>query len=399
MNDLSATERCVKCGLCLPHCPTFALTANEADSPRGRISLMQMLEQPASDWSPGLFQHLDRCLMCHACEAMCPSQVPFGHLMDSARQRLEAHRQRSWRQRLAFAAGMGLLTSGGGRKLAAAGLYSLQRLRLERVPGLPASLRRWLQLVPRPTPDTPRPATPAIAASRGPVNLFTGCTGDLLDKATRQAVIDLLGRLGYSVTMAARQGCCGALHQHAGQPGKARQLARANGQAFADSPGPILAFASGCCAHLQNYAQLYPETQAFTERVHDVTSFLAAQGPAGLNFRPRPEKVALQMPCTQRNQLGAEPVSELLSWIPQLQVTPINPEGGCCGAAGSYMLTQPQMSDRLREAMVEKIVATGARVLLTTNIGCSLQLGAGLRQKGVEMALMHPVTLLAAQLA
>ena len=92
MNDLSATERCVKCGLCLPHCPTFNLTGNEADSPRGRISLMQLLDRPDREWSPGVFKHLDQCLLCHACEAMCPSQVPFDQLMDNARERLERSR-------------------------------------------------------------------------------------------------------------------------------------------------------------------------------------------------------------------------------------------------------------------------------------------------------------------
>lgn len=400
MNDLSATERCVKCGLCLPCCPTFRITGNEADSPRGRISLMQMLDQTDTNWSPGLFRHLDQCLMCHACEAMCPSNVPFDALMDSARQRLETRRQRTLPQRLARSAGLGLLTSVHGRKLAAAGLRLLQVTGMRRLPGLPAQLGRLLQLLPASAPPTaPRTTARATPALRGPVNLFTGCSGELLDTNTLRAVRLLLERLGYSVTVPARQTCCGALHQHSGQARKARQMAAANLDAFAANDAAVVAFASGCCAHLGIYTALYPEAAGFSARVTDIVAFLAVNHADDLAFRPLAEKVAVYIPCTQRNSLGTTAVGEVLTWIPQLQASVINPDGGCCGAAGSYMLTQPQMSDRLRDAMVERVIATGGRILVTTNIGCSLQLGAGLRQRGVDMEIMHPATLLAAQLA
>ncbi len=397
MTDLSATERCVKCGLCLPYCPTFQLTGNEADSPRGRISLMQLLDQPDSDWSPGLFKHLDQCLLCHACEAMCPSKVPYDRLMDSARERLQQHRHRFIVQQLTQAAGLSLLTSAGGRRAAAAVLKLVRvlgRERLARLPGMPAKLARLVQLVP------PRPSTRTAAARtdtpvwRGDVNLFTGCTGELLDRTTFEAARRLLGRLGYRVLTPGQQGCCGALHQHTGKVQQARQLAGTNVAAFSANSDPIVSFASGCCAQLLSYRELYPLAEDFSGRVSDIAAFLATGHAGLLHFAPLPEKVALYVPCTQRNLLGQSALMQVLQWIPDLQVEIVNPDGGCCGAAGSYLLTQPEIADQLGDAMVDRITASGAATLLTTNIGCSLHLGARLRRRGLDIAILHPVTLL-----
>jgi glycolate oxidase iron-sulfur subunit len=401
MNDLSATQRCVKCGLCLPHCPTFQLTGNEADSPRGRISLMQMLDQPESNWSPGLFKHLDQCLLCHACEAMCPSDVPYDGLMDRARERLEPRRHRSLAQRLVRAAGLGLLTSGSGRRITAALLGTVRALgvrRLMRLPGMPDRARRLLKLIPPPAPRGAQPEGVATSARLGQINLFTGCTGELFDRATLQSTRQLLGRLGYRVITPARQGCCGALHQHNGEPRKAGQLAAANRTAFSANDDPIVTCASGCCAQLLNYAELYPQADGFSQRVTDIMAFIADRHAGALRLKPLREKVALHLPCTQRNLLGQDALLRVLGWIPGLDLIIVNPQGGCCGAAGSYMLTQPELADRLGAAMVDRVLATDARILLTTNIGCSLQLAAGIRGRGQALEVMHPVTLLDALL-
>jgi glycolate oxidase iron-sulfur subunit len=393
MTDLSATERCVKCGLCLPHCPTFQLTGSEADSPRGRISLMQLLDLPESDWSPGLFKHLDQCLLCHACEAMCPSKVPYGRMMDSAREKLQTHRP--FARRFAYAAGLKLLTSVGGRRITAAALkivHVLGRERLASLPGMPETLGRLLRLVPpRPSPRTADTNTPD---SRGTVNLFSGCTGELLDHTTLEAARRLLGRLGYRVVTPPQQTCCGALHQHDGQVQQAGQLARTNITAFSANTAPIVSFASGCGAHLSKYPELYPEAGGLARRITDITAFLVDGHTGTLSFRPLSEKVALYVPCTQRNVLGQSAVLQILQWIPDLEVELVNPQGGCCGAAGSYLLTQAEIADRLGDAMVERIVASGATILLTTNIGCSLHLGARLRRRNVDIQILHPVTLL-----
>ncbi len=397
-DDLSATRRCVKCGLCLPHCPTFALTGNEADSPRGRLSLMEMLERPAEDWSPGLFRHLDQCLMCHACEAMCPSQVPYSRLMDRARARLEP--RRPWRRRAATALGLALLTRAGGRRLSAVAITAARLSRARRLPLLPPALRRWLQLLP-PKADLrlPAPPKPAASSARGAVNLFTGCSGDLFDAHTQAASKLLLERLGYKVNLAARAHCCGALHQHAGRPERARQLAIATARAFADNADPIISFASGCSAHLRSYPQNDPQTQALSGRTTDICDFLVAHGAGALALKPLPESVAIHVPCTHRHCLDPSSIQTLMSWIPGLQPTMVTAEGGCCGAAGAYMLTQPQLSDPLRDAMTQRVMATGASLLVTSNIGCALQLAAGLRQRGVELRPLHPAALLAMQLS
>jgi glycolate oxidase iron-sulfur subunit len=398
MSDLSATERCVKCGLCLPHCPTFQLTGNEADSPRGRISLMQLLDQPSSTWSPGLFTHLDQCLLCHACEAMCPSKVPYDRLMDSARERLQQHRHESVARRLARAGGFGLLTSAGGRRVAEMALKVVRLVgpeRLAGLPGMPANTARLLRLAPPPSPRAAGAAPGRLATgSRGNVNLFTGCTGELFDRSTWEAARRLLGRLGYRVLTPEQQGCCGALHQHNGNPRRARQLASSNLVAFSVNRDPIVSFASGCGAHLLKYRELYPDAEDFSRRVSDIVTFLAAGHAGVLEFRPLAEKAALYFPCTQSNVLGLSALRAVLQWIPDLQLEIVNPQGGCCGAAGSYVLTQPELADRLGDAMADRIAASGAAILLTTNIGCSLHLGARLRRRGVDIDILHPVTLL-----
>jgi glycolate oxidase iron-sulfur subunit len=150
MTDLSATDRCVKCGLCLPHCPTFALTRNEADSPRGRISLMQAIGQPQAQYTAGLFRHLDQCLQCGACEAMCPSSVPFGQLMDSARVVIEPHRQRSTANRVMRRLALQIIASPRWTKTLAVLLKAHRKSGLQwltgKAPGLPAAVKRLNRL-------------------------------------------------------------------------------------------------------------------------------------------------------------------------------------------------------------------------------------------------------------
>lgn len=357
---------------------------------------MQLLDQPGNTWSPGLFKHLDQCLLCHACEAMCPSKVPYDRLMDSARERLQPHRHPSLGRRLAHSAGLALLTSTGGRQVVAVALkivHAFGRERLANLPGMPATLVRLLQLLPA-SPRTAAVSDDNSPGLRGTVNLFNGCTGALFDRATLEATQRLLGRLGYRVFAPGRQGCCGALHQHTGEARQARQFASANLSAFSANSDPIVGFASGCSAQLHTYRKLFPEAADFSRRFSDIVAFLAAGHAGILTFRPMTEKVALYVPCTQRNLLGQSALMQVLQWIPNLQIEVLNPQGGCCGAAGSYMLTQAEVADQLGDAMAERIIASGARILLTTNIGCSLHLGARIRRRGVAIEIMHPVTLL-----
>ncbi len=398
MNDLSATDRCVKCGLCLPHCPTFTLTGNEADSPRGRLSLMQVLDQNHTEWSPGLFQHLDRCLQCQACEAMCPSKVPFGQLMDSARARLEPRRSRN--AKLLRRAALRLVASPhwsrGFAALVAGYRYSGMHWLVGRLPVLPARLQRADRLLPAAPPAAAKPATGHTTAVRGSVQLFKGCMSSALDPQTLKAAERLLERLGYRVDSVEGQRCCGALHQHNGDPAGAARLASANVSAFADDRSPpVLATASACSAQLRQYGALYPHAESFSARVGDILHFLAAQDPGALAFQAPGEPVAVHVPCSHRNALRQEQdIFDVLKWIPDIELLPLARGAGCCGAAGSYMLDQPELSDQLQEQAVERIAASGARLLVTSNIGCALQLQAGLKRRGLAVEVMHPVVLL-----
>jgi len=400
MNDLSATDRCVKCGLCLPYCPTFILTGNEADSPRGRISLMQAIGQPDVQYTAGLFRHLDQCLQCGACEAMCPSRVPFGRLMDTTRVAIEPHRQRSPANRVVRRMALQLIASPAWTKILATALKVHQKLGLQwlvgKAPGLPAAVKRLNRLLPTLQSDNPAAARP-VTEHRGAVNLFRGCAGSLFDQQTLNASQRLLESLGYRVNVPEQQGCCGALHQHNGDPDTAARLAERNRIAFSANNDPILVTASGCTAHLTDYKNLYENEAAnsFAERVSDILHFLCRQNRAKVQFRALEETVAVYIPCTHRNVLGQQQdILDILSWIPGIEPLVINPNGGCCGAAGSYMLSQPQLSARLREPLIDTLVQSGARLLLTSNIGCAIHLHAGLKERGVAIDVLHPVVLL-----
>jgi len=400
MNDLSATDRCVKCGLCLPHCPTFALTGNEADSPRGRISLIQALAEENTLYSTGLFKHLDQCLQCGACEAMCPSRVPFGQLMDDARAVMEPRRRRTLLQKTLRHTALRLVASRQATALLGTALNSYRRLGLPRLAGrlpLPAGIRRLNALLPAGTAQDTTTALPDTDGTRGEIQLFRGCAGSLFDQQTLAATQRLLQKLGYRVSIPERQGCCGALHQHNGEPATAARLAEVNRLAFSGNDCPVITTASACNAQLRAGRSLCRDTAttALADRVSDILHFLASQHAQDLEFRTSTQQVALYLPCTHRNSPGqARDVIDMLARVPGLEVTLLNPDGGCCGAAGSYMLSQPQLSEPLRDAALEHMTNSGAATLLTTNIGCSLHLQAGLRLRGAAVAVLHPVVLL-----
>jgi len=391
----------VKCGLCLPHCPTFALTGNEADSPRGRISLMQALGDNDLQWSPGLFRHLDQCLQCGACEAMCPSRVPFGQLMDNARATIEPRRNRSLLKRVLRNTSLRLVSSPASLRILGKllGVYQKTGLQsaLKRMPVLPAMARRLNRLLPVIHAADATAVVNGTNKDRGEVSLFCGCIGSAFDQQTLSATRHLLQRLGYRVSSPAPYLCCGALHQHNAALETARRLADANLKAFSGNNNPIVVTASGCATHLLGYKTLYADKPAvaFAERVSDIMHFLAGSGRGDMQFGKPQHKLAVYMPCTHRNSLKQQQdVMQVLQWIPGPEPVLINPDGGCCGAAGSYMLSQPELSERLCNTVVERILESGAGYLLTTNIGCSIQLQAALQQRAAAIEVLHPVVLL-----
>jgi glycolate oxidase iron-sulfur subunit len=384
---LELADRCVKCGLCLPHCPTYGLDAVEGESPRGRIALMQGLATGRLEPGPELVRHLDQCLGCRACEQACPAGVPYGELIDAGRALLAERGIRpSPTQRLLG----GLL--GRPRLLGAA-------VRAARLPGAAAAARTLGGLPARALAMLPAQAHPprlqdaaTEAGARGEAMLFAGCVSGAIDGRTLDDTRRLLEAAGWRVRLPSAQGCCGALDLHAGRPARASLLAGRNLSAF-PGDGPIVACASGCAATLLEYARLAGEAgAAFARRIRDPADLLAD---ASLPLGPgRYRKVVLHVPCTQRNVTGtAAATRRLLARVPGVAVTEL--PTGCCGAAGENFISRPDLADALLEPLLARLSHDPPDVLLTSNIGCAMHFAAGLGRRGVEVPVLHPVSLLA----
>ena len=385
------------CGMCLPHCPTYGKTRNEADSPRGRISLMQGLNSGRLAVDEHLLAHLDGCLACRACESVCPSGVPYGELIDAAREVLAEDHGHGSGTRL----GKAFIDSRPLRQAAthalrfyqASGLQALARHSgLLRISGLERR-ERYL---------------PAISARRlrpaghGPrVALFTGCAGEVFDRQTLASAITVLTALGYRVEIPERQGCCGAIDQHAGRADRARALVGENLAAFEGDYEAIVSTASGCGAMLAEYGRHGGEAgRAFAERIVDINRFIVkALEDRPLDVRPLSRRVAIHAPCSLTHVLkGAGDPRRVLETIPGLELVDLPDNARCCGAAGSYMLSQPEMADALREDKLAHLRTLRPEILVTSNIGCALHLRAGIEAGGLGIEVLHPVTLLARQL-
>jgi glycolate oxidase iron-sulfur subunit len=409
--SLSAeADRCVKCGFCLPVCPTYRERQDEGDSPRGRVALVQGLVEGQLDDRHLLRGHIDRCLGCQACEPICPAGVRVTTLVDGARalHRRRLPRPGRWpRQWLLkgmsdprlYGPMFGLL-----RWLQRRGI--LDRLALRLSPA--GTLARLLRLLPRLAAGHRwkpryRPAGPSSAE----LTLFLGCVARRTEPEVTDAAIRVLNRLGFAVRVPPRQVCCGAMHQHNGEPVAARRLALRNLVAFgSEGAAPILSTASGCASHLRAYAGLegvaeQPGASGFAHRVTDISRFLCQSAwPAEIGLRPLPLKVAIHDPCSLRNGLRqAEGPYGVLRRIPAIRLYPLADNQFCCGAAGTYLLQQPQMSAALAEYKIESLRRDPPDLLVTSNPGCALQLAAGIRAAGLDIEVLHPVQLLERQMA
>jgi len=371
---LALADRCVQCGLCLPACPTYRLDRLEPESPRGRIAL-------ARGWALGLVApdpageaHLDRCLGCRSCEAVCPAGVEYGALLLAARTRQRARRRPGRCQRLLEA-------------LAARPRWLAVLLGAYRAlhPLLP---RAWRPLPrpPRPPAGVPAPA-PIVASGDGleAIALFRGCIAGPYEAGLREAVARLCAAAGARLVEPPGQGCCGALHAHAGDTAAAARLAAGNRAAFAGARR-VLTLASGC--H-EAVAAAMPDGAV----AEDAIAFLAARA-GHLTLQPCRERVAVHLPCTQRNVVrSAEATRALLARVPGLEVVELDAGFGCCGAAGTQMATDPARAARFREPLLAQLEASGATRLLSANIGCRLHFANAAR-----VPVQHPLEFLATRL-
>ena len=402
--DLRGLERCIHCGLCLEACPTYRITRLETESPRGRLHLMGAIGAGRAGADDATVLHLDRCLACRACEAVCPSGVPYGRLIEATRAGLAPERPLSFAARalLAIASRPALLD------LMTRVFGLVDRIGLRRLGRrfLPSRLRRLDELAP--PADRPHFRPVAVEAPRGRVQLLLGCVMRASYGDIHTATARVLARLGVAVVDSPGQTCCGALAAHAGEHESALKLSKTNIAAFeAAGSDLVLVNAAGCGAHLKAYAHLLEDdlrwrerAVAFSRRVRDVTEYLAAQLD-GATFGALPMRVTYQDPCHLAHAQGirAEPRA-LLRRVAGLELLEMVDADVCCGSAGFYNVSQPSYADRLLEPKIDAILATGADAVVTANPGCMLQLEAGLRARGREdVAVLHVAEVLHRALA
>jgi glycolate dehydrogenase iron-sulfur subunit len=412
--SVEGVNSCVHCGLCLAYCPTFSELGTEMDSPRGRIFLIKALAEGRIELTDSTVEHLDLCLGCRACETVCPSGVPYGQLIEAARAEIEHRRPGGPLRRLFRWVNFSLLLPRPRLlNLAAAGLrfYQVSGLqRLTRASGLlrllPGPLAEWEPLLPTIPPAHERaplpPLTPAVAPKRTTVGLLTGCIQQVAFGGQNRATARVLSRNGADVVAPTEQACCGALHAHSGEHETALDLARRLIEVFERADVEhVIVNTSGCGAHMKAYGTLLAGDPAwrdraarFAARVRDVSEFLA-QEPLRGPLRPVPRTVTYHDPChvAHGQKIRKEPRA-LLAQVPGLRVVELHEADWCCGSAGTYNLTQPEMARRLQERKIDNICAGGAEAVVTANPGCIIQIAQGLRARGTPVEVLHIVELL-----
>lgn len=388
---LEDSDLCVLCGMCVPQCPTYQVYQRESESPRGRISLIQAYAKGELEADQILLEHINHCLGCMACQSICPSKVPYGRLIDQAKQQLyqQAPPPGSIRQLLKST----LKASGMNRYQPLLRIYKqsgLAWLANKTAAWIPDTTRSALDLAQQ--VDTGRLASyyPSVTPCQGRLALFTGCMGNMFDQQTLMSSIRLLNHFGYDVQVPQQQFCCGALHQHNGQMAQARSLAQSNDKLFSSLDIDGLIYSSnGCGSQLQQQLQ---QTHSF-----DIVDFLLNHTSIqSSDFKPLPAKVLIHESCSSQNVLKKTGLSQqLLSLIPQLKLIPAETNARCCGAGGSHQLQFPQLGQQLLRPRLEQLTVNPCEYLVSDNLGCSLHIQAGLRRQQLSTQVLHPVSLLA----
>ncbi|MBT5017780.1 heterodisulfide reductase-related iron-sulfur binding cluster [Planctomicrobium sp.] len=408
---------CVHCGLCTSACPTYLETGNENDSPRGRIYLMRAVTDGRIELTDKVSRHLDLCLDCRSCETACPSGVEYGRLIEPFRVKM--HQQPDgqpakpdWFHRWIM---YGIFPYANRIRWTLVPARIMQALKLDLLMEatgltklLPQKLQRMQRLLPQLQPRGPElpEFLPAIGEKRATVALFTGCVSDAMFHHVNWTTARVLQQNGCDVHIPKSQGCCGAIHYHSGQGDPAMQLANQNEQAFnIDNIDAVIVNVAGCGSMLKDYGHIASELtgqaesnsklSVFATKVKDVSEFLSDLG-AIAPQHPIEMKATYHDAChlCHAQQIRTQP-RQLLNMIPGLELTPLAESEICCGAAGSYNLTEPEMADRLGDRKVENILATGAESVIMGNVGCSLQIQSVLKSKDrADVKVLHPIELL-----
>ena len=405
-------SRCVHCGLCLNHCPTYRLWGQEPDSPRGRIRQMQLVDEGRLELGDAFVRHIDRCLDCRACETACPSGVEYGKLVEMARAQIASQYRRPILSRLVRDFVYRRLLPYPGRIKAAArvlGVYQRSGLAglargsgILRLLGLQDRERLLPKIDSKFFFDEIGRTFPAVGERRARVAFFAGCVARVTFSELNRATIRVLQANGCEVVVPAGQVCCGALAAHAGEREVARKLARANLSAFgAGDFDAIVTNAAGCGSTLKEYAHLFSagdlaheHVAGFVGKVRDVTEFLAELELVA-PMRTLTLRVTYQDSChLAHGQRIREAPRKLIRAVPGVELMEMRLADQCCGSAGVYNVTETEASLQLLALKMECARETKAQAIVTANPGCILQLRAGAEMHGTGQEVLHVVELL-----
>jgi glycolate oxidase iron-sulfur subunit len=410
--DKALLKECVHCGLCLDFCPTYHVLGHEADSPRGRIyQIRQVYEGKVSPDDPDYREHIYACLDCRACQTACPSGVQYGAIIEAARAASEPVNPSEknigrailgtvfTRRPLLEAAGLGLRLyqrSGLQKVVRLTGTMRLFPTRLREMEAMLGPAQGGVRRTPAPQ------VTPAVGPVRYRVGFIEGCIMPQLFGETNAATLRVLAANGCVVYSPPKQGCCGALQMHTGDRETARDLARRNIEAFGSLQlDAIIINAAGCGSTLKEYGHLLADDPVYSERarafasiVKDISEFLAAIDMVPPT-QPVPIQVTYQDACHLVHGQGIrQQPRKLLRMIPGLELIEMKESDVCCGSAGIYNLTHPDISIQVLDQKMDNVVATGARTVGASNPGCTMQMVYGARRRGVDLEFAHVVDLL-----
>lgn len=396
-------QKCVHCGLCLSACPTYGVTGNEAESPRGRIYLIRAACEGRLAWTR-IAPHIDACLGCLACETACPSGVVYSNLVDVARERIEHSPARSPIRRFVRKRLISTVTNPVYMRWLSSAIHLFSRPGRARIPAFASRLISRssgvveLPAIPSEQYQTPE-FTEAVGPVRGRVAMLTGCVQKLLLPAVNRATVRALALNGFEVMAPRSQGCCGALWAHNGYPEHAREFALRNLEAFREADA-VIVNSAGCGSTMKSYSRLFAGTPhetkaiALASRTYDVMEYLDKVGvvaPMG----PIPLTVGYHDACHLAHGQGITAAPRrILQAIPELQLKEIVDSDRCCGSAGIYNIVQPRMAKRLLDAKVATIVGANIEAVASANPGCSLWIAQGIRHAGAPIRVVHPIELL-----
>ena len=397
--DENKALTCIHCGLCLGSCPTYLETGDENDSPRGRIYLMRAVQEGRLALGDTAVRHIDLCLGCRACEAVCPSGVQYGDLLEHTRDHFERHYRRSIPQTFLRRFVIEKVFPYPERmKWALLPAKAVRAIGVEQ--WLPKFAREAMSLIPEKISSADIPeVSPAVGAARGRVGFISGCVMSVMFGKTNAASIRLLNRAGYDVVVPRGQGCCGALFAHTGNLASARACARQNIEIFErEKLDAIIINAAGCGSTLKEYGELLRDDPKWKERgksfgskVKDLTEWLVnADAGFGLRTSDFGLRVTYHDAChlAHAQRITKQP-RELVKAIAGKNFVELTEADVCCGSAGTYNLTEPEMAERLQRRKIDSIVNTGAQIVVSSNPGCLLQIQAGLRKAGAQIEVLH----------